>query len=349
MRIIVIFVLYLAFLFSNQINNINTSNRMEITQLNKAFYDNGYKTINYWKEKYSYFYKRYKSDIINIIYTYTNLIDDIKYLKFKNIDDDKNKLQAQLSVLIRKSRDIALQNKDIALLISFLQNNDLYTITVSRYINKQCGALDTKYKINRCLQAINDFKNDPNYNNKDLLLIYQEVIAKIQQQLKALNLLEKEKCFSNRIGNTIEELENVKKCLLKKREKLLNLNKIYKITITEVNLTFLVNKYNKINNDIKYRFEEINSRLNALQKEKSDNLKFWISVILSIIMGFVALIIAKRSGINLNETVIIEHTKSDKRFKKGYRVERTTRTTKGLQIFGYTVIISFFILYFLLF
>lgn len=199
------------------------------------------------------------------------------------------------------------------------------------------------------MQAINDFKNDPNYNNKDLLLIYQEVIAKIQQQLKALNLLEKEKCFSNRIENTIEELENVKKCLLKKREKLLNLNKIYKITITEVNLTFLVNKYNKINNDIKYRFEEINSRLNALQKEKSDNLKFWISVILSIIMGFVALIIAKRSGINLNETVIIEHTKSDKRFKKGYRVERTTRTTKGLQIFGYTVIISFFILYFLLF
>lgn len=348
MKSIIIFVLYLSFLFSNQINvHKNNSSKINITQLNKAFYDNDYETQNYWKKQYSYFYKRYKNDIIHIIYTYTNLVDDIRFLRFEDINKDKNKLQAQLSTLIRKARDLALKNKDINLLISLLKNNDLYTPVVSRYINQQCESLDSKYEINRCLKVINHFKNDPNYNNKDLLLIYQEAISKIKQQIRALDFLEKKKCSYDRMENKTEELENVKKCLLKKREELLNLNKAYKIT--EINLPFLVDEYTEINNDIENKLEKINNTLNFLRKHKYNNLKFWASIILSIIMGVIALIIAKRLDINLNENVIIEERKSDKRFKKGYRVERTTKTVRWLQIFGSTVLISFFILYVFLF
>ena len=65
-------------------------------------------------------------------------------------------------------------------------------------------------------------------------------------------------------------------------------------------------------------------------------------------MGFVALIIAKRFfGVDLDEIEITEHRKSDKRYKKGYRVEGITETTKRFKIFTSTVIISFLIFYFL--
>ncbi len=348
MKSIIIFVLYLSFLFSNQTNNINTSNRIDITRLNKAFYYNDYDTINnYWKENYPYLYKRYKNDIISIARIYTSLLDDKKESNFKDIIRDKNKLEVQLSILIRKARDLALKNKDINLLISFLKH-DLYTIAVSEYIDKQCKSLNTKNEIDTCLQIINNFKNDPDYNNKDFLLPYQKKISKIKQQIKVLDMFKQYKCPTD-YGrmNTIEELKKAKECFLKEKEELLRLNKVY--NISQTNSTIVINKFNNIKNDIDSSLKDINDSLNTLQKEKSDNLKFWISIILSIIMGFVALIIAKRSGVNLNETVIIEHTKSDKRYKKGYRVEGTTRTTKGLQIFGSTVIISFFILYFLLF
>ena len=335
MKIIIVFVLYLSLLFSSQTNK---NNSFETVQLHKICDFNNH----YWKDKYPYFYKRYTDDIDNIISTCQFLISAIESpsnYNLSKIREDENKLLVQLSTLIRKSRDLALKNKDINLLVSFLKN-DLYTIAISKYINKQCSSLNSKYEFDDCLKIINKFANDPNYHNKNLLLMYQKKLSEIKKEIKILDSLKKEECDYNKY--TFEELESAKKCLLKKKEELMSLKNL--------NLSFLKQKYDETNRSIEWKLKTVNSRLNSLQEQKYSSIKLWLSIILSIIMGIIALIVAKKKfGVNLSETVIIEHTKKDKRYKEGYRITGKSKTTKGLQIFSYTVVISFFILYFLLF
>jgi hypothetical protein len=178
-----------------------------------------------------------------------------------------------------------------------------------------------------------------NNNNKKKLI---ELNKKTLYIIKAISSLKKLKAQVENLNYTIEEASDSEIDIDKYETKLNKFeNEFHQYPLIYDDIDF---DYKHLRESISNTLESIEESINRIKQEKKETFLNYLFIIDSIIGGIIAVLLAKKMGLDLSQQETVIETKTDRRYKKGYReVGRHKTFPLGIRIFIITSIILYFL------